>query len=828
MKVPLRWLYEYVDSTLPIEQLAERMTLSGTLVEGIERTGTDWDDIVTAEVVYLEPHPVEDHLQLATVNLGNREQMAVTSASNIVVGDRVPFIGIGGHLPDGRVVEAYGFLSDGMLLAEDELGLSEDHSGIYVLDPDTPAGRPLAEVLGDVVFDVDITPNRPDCLSIVGLAREVAAISGQHLCIPRVRLTESNPSVNELITVQINDPDLCPRYTLRAVTGITVGPSPAWLVRRLHAAGLRSVNNVVDISNYVMLEWGQPLHTFDLDKVSNRQIVVRRAQSGETLETLDGATHYLTPDMLLIADAERAIGLAGIMGAAHSEITPATSAVLIESANFVSSNIKRTARLAGLRTEASMRFEKGLPWYLPPLALDRAAGLIARICGGVIHRDSIDIATPAPPRRVIKLAEGEISRLLGIHLDQKQISANLQPSGFALTPEGATGSLWVSVPLWRDDIREPANLAGEVARMLGYDTIPTGFPSGAVAAAPPSLPQRWEKDIRHFLLASGLTDLMTYSLISASSLSTLFVREQLETRPDPAQLAMLVPNPEGVRKHGAQFDLLQLTNPLSSEQELLRPTLLPGLIKTLRANLQHTQEGLAFFELARCYYPRPDDLPYERLTLGITIAGLRDPRTWWNNPPENVDFYDLKGIVQELLDHCGVPGYRFEAAQHPALHPGRTAHVLTDEGQHLGYLGELHPTLASSLDLKGTHAYFLELDADLLQQLSTEVYQVQPVSRFPVIKRDIAVIVPKSVEVAAVETAIAAAGGYLLKEVRVFDVYAEEPVPTGYKSVACALTLQAADRTLSDFEADEIFKHISRQLLADVGGRVRDTSIHKN
>ncbi len=828
MKVPLRWLQEYVDIVLPPEQLAERLTLSGTMVEGITHIGTDWDDIFVAEIVRLEPHPNADHLQLATVNLSTREYTVVTGAFNIAVGDRVPFVSAGGRLPDGKVMEASpirGILSQGMLLAEDELGLSEDHSGIYHLDAQTPVGAPLREVLGDVVFEIDITPNRPDCLSILGIAREVAALTGRQLRIPLVHLQEGGAAIDELVTVQVNDPECCPRYTLRAVMDVTVGPSPAWLAERIRAAGLRPINNVVDISNYVMLEWGQPLHTFDFQAVRERLVVVRHAQTGETLETLDGQQRQLQPDMLLIADAARAIGIAGIMGAANSEITPATSVVLIESANFTARNIRHTAQQLGLRTEASTRFEKGLPWELPPLALDRAAALIAEICGGTVLRGTIEVAEPAPPQRVIGLPETEIARLLGVHLNRKQIIASLESLGFAVASADHTGPLSVTIPFWRGDISESANLVGEVARMLGFDNIPTSFPEGAVAAAPPSHARHWEKAIRHFLLACGLTDLMTYSMISQDALSALFSLEGAEIELTPDRLATLVPHPQDVREHDASFDLLRLSNPLTSEQEILRPTLLPNLIKALGANLRHTQEGLAFFELARCYFPRANDLPYERLTLGIAMAGLRAPRIWWNDAPSEINFYDMKGILQELLDHCGITGYHFEATIHPVLHPGRSARVLTQDGQDLGYFGEVHPALTSSLDLGGGRSYLLELDGELLIRLSTKDRRVHAVSRFPVVKRDIAVIVPDRIAVAEIIAAVTVAGGDLLRETRVFDVYRGEPVPVGYKSVACALTLQALDRTLSDFEVDRVFKDISTRLSADIGGQVRDLSL---
>jgi len=825
VKISLNWLKDYVDIVPTPEQLAERLTLSGTMVEGIQKIGVGWDDILTAEIVRLAPHPNADRLQQCTVSLGDREQTVLTGAFNIAVGDKVPFIGLGGRLPDGTVLEARpmrGIVSEGMVLAEDELGIGDDHAGIMILDPATRPGLPLASVLGDVVLDLEITPNRPDCLSYIGVAREVAALTGQTLRLPTVELDEYEPPVSHIASVRVEAPDLCPRYMGRAVSGVQVGPSPAWMAARLRASGMRSINNIVDVSNYVMLEWGQPLHTFDLQAVVAGGIVVRRAEDGETIETLDGQTRTLHHDMLVIADTDRAVAIAGVMGGANSEIGPQTHTVLIESATFAPRTVRRTTQELGLRSEASSRFEKGLPWTLPPQALDRAAALLVQVGGGVVHAGVLDAATPAPAQVTVELPQNEVARLLGVDLTGQQVVDSLRPLGFAVAAGAAEGALIVSVPAWRGDVGEAADLVEEVARMLGFDAIPVTMPRGVVSVPPPSPARLWDQRIRSFLLGCGLTDTATYSLISAAALSALFAHQEEKAHPTPERVAALVPNPEGVSAHGAEFRLLRLVNPLSPETEYLRPTLLPGLVATLRTNLKHTTEELAFFELTHCFFPRPGDLPYERRTLGLAMTGLRDPLGWATASAE-VDFYDLKGVVEELLGHCGLGGYRFERGAHPALHPGRAARLLAADGQELGYLGELHPALAPLLDLGERRVYLAELDADLLISLAAPGRTARPISRYPVVKRDIAVVLPDAVEAATLVATVRAAGGDLLDDVRIFDVYHGEQVPPGHKSVACALTLQASDRTLSDKEAAAAFSRISGALAA-VGGQVRDAS----
>jgi len=860
MKVSLNWLRDYVDIDLAPEELAARLTITGTKVEGVEYIGAQWRGILVGRIARLDPHPdPEVSLQLATVALGPKgEQTVVTGAQNISVGDKVPYAGLGVTLPNGVTLKPRklrGVMSEGMVLADDELGLGDDHSGIRILPPDAPEGRALSELLGDVIFDLEITSNRPDCLSVVGVAREIAAITGKTLRLPGVQIVEGEERADDLLRVSVEDPALCPRFTARVITGITIGPSPERLVARLQASGVRSINNVVDITNYVMLEYGQPMHAYDLATLPGGALGVRHARVGETVETLDGQTRHLTPEMLAIVDGDdRAIGIAGVMGGAETEIGAGTTAVALELANWNGPNIRRTSTALGLRTEASGRFEKGLPPYLTAVAAERAAALMEEFAGGVVARGLIDVCAMEQQPRVIPLPVSEPRRLLGMDITVPQIVASLEPLGFEvrLPEEDASDGvqeLHVRVPLWREDVEETADLVEEIARMIGYDKVPETLLRGGVPAHGPAGAFYWWRQLRPFLLACGLTEAYTHPLTGDAALERL--RAPMRTSPPPLrsgglagvegaiefgslsedEIAALAPNAAAVTAAGATYGPMRLENPLSPERAVLRPTLMAGLLDAVSLNLRHGRESVRLFELGRAYYPRVFAAPdpsvqpaLERRTLGVALAGLRAERTW-DGPHADLDFYDLKGIAEELMAYCGIAGYVVEPEGHPVLHPGRAARLrLTDRrgrpSTELAVLGEVHPAVAARFDLRA-RTLLLELDVDALAAAATATRTYEEVSRYPAIARDLAVVVSMDTPAGDVLRAVRQGGGKLLRAADVFDVYTGEQVEAGQKSIALSLVFQAPDHTLSERDIDGVFGNIQRRLRDTVGATFR-------
>jgi phenylalanyl-tRNA synthetase beta chain len=522
MKVPLKWLRDYVDVVVSPEELAHRLTMAGLEADGITYIGANWQNVYVGQIRELRPHPNADRLQLVTADYGHGTITVVTGAFNMEVGDKVPVALVGARLIDGHSAEPRmitlqptklrGVVSEGMVCSGKELGLSADHAGILILHPEAVVGRGLQEELGDVVIDLALTPNRSDALAMIGVAREVAALTGQKASFPSFALPEEGPPVNDLAKITIQDPDLCPRYSAMVIQGIRIGPSPRWMQERLTAAGQRPINNIVDITNYVMLEYGQPLHAFDLHRVQDRHIIVRRAKEGEHLVTLDGVDRKLEPDMLVIADPERAVGLAGVMGGANTEVTEETTDILLESANFDATNNRRTARGLDLLSEASRRFEKGLPIELTVPALRRAVALMREQGGGVVARGVLDAyPNPVSPRR-ITLPNGEATRLLGLDLDVDRISSILSSLSFEV--EQHEGFLLVTVPLHRVDVTLPADLVEEVARVIGYDAIPDKMLSGEIPPPVGNSVRAWEAVARETLVGCGLAETICYSLTS--------------------------------------------------------------------------------------------------------------------------------------------------------------------------------------------------------------------------------------------------------------------------------------------------------------------------
>ncbi len=807
MRVPLSWLKDYVEIKLPLDELAYKLTMAGFEVAEIHKVGEHWDrdKIFVGQILEVKPHPNADRLTIAVVDYGASEPLeVVTGAPNLKIGQKGQKVALA--LAGARLVDPYspqktfftlkpakirGVLSPGMVCSEKELDLSDDHETIIILPDDAPVGIPLVDYLGDVILEIEVPTNRPDCLSILGIAREIAALTDAEFRPPLIDYPEGNVEAREFIEVEIADTDLCSRYVAAIVTGVEIGPSPYFVQRRLRAAGMRPINNVVDATNYVMLEMGQPIHAFDYDKIRGKKIIVRRAGGDRIFTTLDGIGRNLFPDTLLIADAEGPVAIAGVMGGMESEVTPETRNILIESANFNRVSIRRTSRAMGLRTEASLRFEKGLDPHLPPLGARRTAQLIREWAGGTVARGLVDVHIPLPPRRTITFHLGELERFIGISYPKERVVSVLSKLGFELE-EKAPQTFMVTIPTHRGDVEEPADLVEEVARIVGYDLIPTEMIPNPIA--PQIYPEliKWEEAAKDILVACGLWEVKTYALVSQELLDKFGVSYPLP--------------------------LLSVANPMTPEHVFLRPTLLPSLLRVLAYNLRF-HDGVKLFELARIYLPRENDLPLERSTLAIAMAGEAEELSWFGGG-RKLDFFDLKGVVEELLERMGIFGYQFTAAEAPAFFPGQTA-LLKVGDETIGILGRLNLDIAEAFELGKEEVFMAEFNFEALVSHATMVREFKPVSRYPAVVQDIAVIVDEETPAEEVRRVILEAGKPFLRSAILFDFYRGKPVPPGKKSLAYSLTFQADDRTLSDEEVARLRGKVIAELERRLGAKLR-------
>ncbi|MGB9722467.1 MAG: phenylalanine--tRNA ligase subunit beta [Chloroflexia bacterium] len=820
MKVPLKWLQEYVSlDDLPVDVLAHRLTLAGLEVAGIERIGQEWDRerVLVGEVVEVRRHPNADRLTVVDVAFGAGPPLSVVcGAPNIrpgMRGQKVALARAGARLYDGHSREPRlitlkadkirGVRSEGMICSEKELGLSEDHTGVVILPEDAPVGLPLADYLGEVILDIDLTPNLGRCYSMIGIAREVAALFGRELRRPSPNPQEAGPPIASQVTVEILDPDLCPRYSAALVRDVQMGPSPAWMQQRLLRAGMRPINVVVDITNYVMLEFGQPLHAFDYDKLRPRPgqphppaIIVRRARPGERLTTLDGVERALDPDALLICDGQGPVALAGVMGGRESEVTETTRHILLESAHFDPICIRRTSQALHLSSEASIRFERSVDPEGTVWALRRACALLEELAGAVTALGVVDVyPRPYPPRTIV-LPAGEVRRILGISLSAEEVAALLRPLGFACTVEGE--AVRVEVPSFRMDVSLPADLLEEVARMYGYDRIPATLLRDILPPQRGNPLLELQEHIRDILVGCGLDEVITYSLTNLRSVS---------------RLAPGMPEIDGSR-------YLRLANPLSPEREYLRQTLMAGLLEALALNLR-SYERVALFEIGRIYLPREgEELPDEPPMLGLALAGRREERSWLSSDAGELDFFDLKGVVEVLLDRLGIVGARFEPSEHPSFHPGRQAALWLGE-ELAGRFGEVHPQVCAQFELPAHRVGLAEFHLrPFLSHAGWRPYE--PLSRFPAVIQDIAVVVDEGVPAVRVAEVIRRSGGPLLRDIALFDVYRGSPLPEGKRSLAYRLTFQAMDRVLVEEEVNRLReKRIVPALERELGATIR-------
>ncbi len=848
MKVPLSWLKEYVDISLSPEDLADTLTMAGLEVESIEYIGKDWGDkIITAQITHLEKVEGSDHLNYTHVNTGTTELNVICGAPNIKQGDKVPLALPGAQVGDLTIGETrkFGYVSQGMLCSPRELGMGNDHSGIYILDPDVELGQNLVDLLGEAVLDFAIKAHRGDLSSVIGIAREVSALTSQPLRIPQSTLHEQGTPTTSLIQVTNAAPDLCPRVTFRVVSNVKLGPSPSWMGRRLLAAGMRPINNIVDITNYVMLEFGQPLHAYDHALVPEQHIIVRRAHEGETITTLDDVRRMLTPDMLLITDPTGPTGIAGVMGGAKSEVNDKTTTILLEAANFNAGNVRRTSTKLGLRTDASSRFEKGLDPELALAGSNRACQLMVELAGGEVNPGMLDNYPQPVQPLTLEFSTDEVEWLTSVQVTQDEVVNALRALNFTVVPDTQGKKVLVTVPTYRSDIEEGADLVEEVVRLIGYDRIPSTIPTGPL---PELILDDWferEQEIRDQLVGAGLNEIVTYTLTSRTRMANLLAYPQ-----EDAARALTCGGSGGSNGSDAQteaglvatnasttivpFDpatirAVTLANPLSSDLEVMRLTLMSNLLETLQSNSRRNSAGLRFFEIGRRYLPAEEKLaqPDERRSVGIALCGPARI-SWVPDLSRPADFYDLKGVLETLLESLKIRGYRFTPTQHPTFHPGRCALLelafATEGGEEkyspVGVMGEVHPLVQQRYDLPH-RAYLCELDLQQLYAAVPERIAYQSISRHQELTRDLALVVDQQIASQAIQDDIIRHGGDLLRTVNLFDVYTGEPIPPGKKNLTYSLVYQAQDRTLTDAEAAALQERIVKILHEDFGAVLR-------
>ena len=890
MQVSTKWLKDYIDIDLSADELAEKFTLAGIPVENVIHAGEGLEKVVTGRIEKLKAHPDSDHLLICQMNVGEENLVQIiTGASNVAEGQVVPVALVGANLPCGKKIskgKMRGVVSNGMLCSADELKIEGDSSGIYILPEDTPVGVPAAEILGldDDILEFELTANRGDCFSVIGLVRELAVLTKKTPRFPKVEVVEDDArEASELVKIGIDAPDLCGRFSSRVLTNVKLAPSPDWMVKRLEGAGMRAINNVVDVTNFVMLEMGQPLHAYDFDKVTWHQLTARRAIEGEPLHTLDDTNRLAKGGELVIADAEKAAGLAGIMGGFESEITEATTTVILEAASFNSASIRRTSRAVGIHSEASGRFERGTNEKGTVAALDRVAQLLqdmgaCKVCKGVV-----DVYPNPKPEVKIKFTPAQINSRLGTNYSDEEIIGVLEALGFKIEPVGVVDELTdevvdkfasatknigkaarelgkkstvegfmknfgasigelfknsdakaeddvlknsgvegfmknlsetfgglaknvemkissayeVTVPDWRNDVRLPDDLSEEVARIFGFDKIPSTLPKGNQQGRQ-SAAQNFIDKIKNILAGLGMCEELSFAFTSEAMFDKMRVLAD-------SQLRRAVP----------------IMNPLTDEAPLLRTTLLASIFENAARNFSRKNEDVRLFDVAPVFLPKNlpvTELPREKQQVVGLLMGRREPKGWSQDAAQ-VDFYDAKGIVEELLAGLSIGNYFVEAGEHYALHPGKTA-VFKKGRDVLVTVGEVHPAVAEALGIK-KKIYVFEADVETLQKFAAKKFSFESLPKYPSISRDLAILVGHDTAAGDVEKVIAKSGGKFFKGVTLFDVYTGERIPADKKSLAFALEFRSNERTLKDEEADDAFKNILAAVEKDFGATLR-------
>jgi len=804
MRVSFNWLKEYVDVPVTPEELAEKMTMAGVAVENIEYPGKSINKIVTGRIEKILAHPDADKLVVCQINVGSETLQVVTGAPNVREGQTIILALVGATLPAIKITKAKlrGVESFGMLCSAGELGLdprnfpADQQEGILEFPADTTIGMDAKELLGldDAILELELTPNRSDCLSMIGVAREVAAVLGTDLKLPEIKADEIEETIAGKVSITINNPDLCGRYVGRLIKDVRIGPSPQWMQRKLRAAGIRPISNIVDVTNYVLMELGQPLHAFDYDKLTDKAIIVRRAEQGEKMFSLDNVERELTSDMLVIADPSGPVAIAGVMGGLDTEITDSTTSVLIESARFNPASIHRTSKNLTLKSEASTRFEKGVDINGTLAAADRACQLMAEMEAGRTVRGVVDNFPVPQANPVIRLRPERVSLIIGIDVPRSEIKSIMERLGFVVTDAG--NDMMVEVPTRRGDIAVEIDLIEEVARLYGYNNIPTTLPEGASTQGRKTIVQAATDQVIDVMVNCGLYEIVTLSFMNPRVFDLL-----------------------GLPADHSLRNAVTVKNPLSEEQRVLRTTLLPGLLDIMARNTSRKNKDLAFFEVGRSFKPvAGEQLPRETLTLAVGVMG--ETTGGWATKPQDMDFYYLKGIVETLFATLNIEDYSLvPETDFSSFHPGRTARIEL-AGWNVGVIGEMHPTVIENYRLP-ERVYMLQLNLEGIIQASAGFKTCSPLPKYPAMERDLAVVVGREVLAADINRVIKNQGGSLLEKVSLFDVYQGQQIKEGYKSLAFSLRFQAIDRTLTDEEVNGLFEKIQQALRENFQAELR-------
>jgi len=795
MKAPLKWLNDYVDIDVSPKEFSDAMTLSGSKVEAIEVQGEEISKVVVGKIISIEKHANADKLQVTKVDVGNEIIQIVTGATNIKLNDCVPIALVGATLTGGIKIakgKLRGVESNGMMCSIEELGLTRDdfpeapEHGIYILEPGVELGKDVKEVMGinETSIEFEITSNRPDCLSIIGLAREAAVTLKKEFKKPQVKVLEEGDQAKDYVSVEIKEPDLCPRYAARVVKDVKIGPSPNWMKERLRAAGVRPINNIVDITNYVMLEYGQPMHAFDLKDVQGNKIIVRRANEGETLKTLDDQERNLDTSMLVIADENRAIAVAGVMGGANSEISDNAKAILFESANFNGTSVRLTAKKIGLRTEASGRYEKGLDVENVIPAVERAVQLVEELGAGTVCKGIVDCYAKKPQQVTLSLRPDKINTFLGTDISKAEMVGILKDLEFEIDESTDT----VKVPSFRPDVEREADLAEEIARFYGYNNIEATLLSGQATLGQKTYKQSIEDLVKDTMISCGLYEAFTYSFTSPKDYDKLNLPQDSSLR-----------------------NAVVISNPLGEDYSVMRTTTIADMLKVISTNYNRRIEEARLFEMSFVYLPESlpiKELPKEKPILTLGMYG-------------KTDFYELKGTLEELLLRLGIKEYEFAPVKdNPTFHPGRTAGLMI-KGEYAGTIGEVHPAVSEKFECpERTYVGVVEVES-LVKNAALES-QYKPLPKFPAVSRDIAMLVKDEILVKQIEDIIKQRAGKILEEIKLFDVYKGKQVPEGMKSVAYSITFRASDRTLTDDEVGKAMTKILDGLKNNIEAQLRE------
>jgi phenylalanyl-tRNA synthetase beta chain len=792
MKIPVRWLKDYVDIDISAKELGDKLTLSGSKVEEIQTTGDEINKVVTGKIINIYKHPDADKLSVCSVDIGKDEPIQIiTAATNMKEQDVVPVALHGSTIHGGVKIKKgklRGLMSNGMFCSEEELGIAGDEPvyGLMILPKDTPVGKDIKSVVDmeSSIIDFEITSNRPDCLSVLGIARETAATLNKSYKNPEITYKESNLyNVKDEIKVEIKD-ELCKRYMAKVIKNVKIEQSPSWMQKRLLEAGVRPINNIVDITNFVMLELGQPMHAYDIRDIHSKKIIVKRAEDGEKFTTLDGEERELDNNILTIRDGETAIGLAGIMGGLDSEIKDDTKDVVFECANFDGTNIRISTQKLALRTEASSRFEKDIDPNLAEIAMDRACHLIEELGAGEIAEGTIDIYNKKVEPHYVQVNSDWINKFLGIHISKEEMADCL--NRLELKTEIKDNILNVYVPTFRSDINIREDVAEEVARIYGYDKIPSTVIESVSTKGGKNKKQKLDDKVIDILIASGLNQSISYSFFSRKAFDKI-----------------CLPKDSSLRK------VVVIRNPLGEDYSIMRTTSIPSMMEALSRNYSRSNESARLFEIGKVYMPNddPNKLPDEKNILTVGMYG-------------NVDYFDLKGIVENILTSFEVSKFSFEReTENPSFHPGRTANLFVKKDL-IGTFGEIHPTVADNYGV-GVRCYILEINLDSLYKYVDLTKKYKPLPKFPAVSRDISIVVDKDTLVQDVESIIKKYGGNMLESIKLFDVYTGKQIEKGKKSIAYSINYRLENKTLTDNQVNKVHNKILRALENKLGAKLR-------